>query len=287
LIAVVVVAAFGATARADTAAELQARGEALAKDGHFTDAIDAFKQADRLEVRASHACLIALAYTRRELWPEAEVWLDTCQKRVKPGDSYPDWGPEMEKQIAQRLAAASVAAVEIVVEPPGVAAQISAPSFPPDETFGPRTIHPPLGHHVIFARAPGYRDGERAIDITDKTPQRVVIVLNPIATGAPSPRGRSLLIAGGVTAAVGGVTLGLMAFEYYKLDAASNANSSTRYGDHKTLYDVARIATLATWTASAALLITGEILHRRSAESPTLAAVPVDGGAIVSIGWQR
>src|SRR5690242_5920614 len=57
--------ALPAPVHAETPAELQAKGEQLAKDGRFSEAIDAFKAADRIERRASHACLIALAYTRR------------------------------------------------------------------------------------------------------------------------------------------------------------------------------------------------------------------------------
>ena len=53
-------------AHAESPADLQARGEDQARQGHYTEAIDSFKAADRLEPSAAHACLIALAYVRRE-----------------------------------------------------------------------------------------------------------------------------------------------------------------------------------------------------------------------------
>jgi hypothetical protein len=67
-IAAIAVLVASSTARAElTAVELEARGEALAKTGRYGEAIEAFKAADHIQPRASHACLIALAYARRDL----------------------------------------------------------------------------------------------------------------------------------------------------------------------------------------------------------------------------
>ncbi len=45
---------------------LVAEGEALAKAGNFSAATEKWKSADKVVPRAKHACLIGLAYTRRE-----------------------------------------------------------------------------------------------------------------------------------------------------------------------------------------------------------------------------
>src|SRR5690606_20883724 len=106
---------------AESGERLRARGEQLAKDGRYTEAIDAFKAAEKIEPRARHACLIALAYTRRELWPQAEIFLEQCEQRATPADPIPEWVPTARQQLAERLATVNVAPVDIRVEPTGVA----------------------------------------------------------------------------------------------------------------------------------------------------------------------
>lgn len=114
-----------------TAAALQAQGERLARNRRYSEAIEAFKAADRIETRASHACLIALAYTRRELWPQAEIFMDLCHGRANPSDPEPAWVPEAEALIEERLQQVDAAPVEISTDPaiPGVKLTIS--SFAP------------------------------------------------------------------------------------------------------------------------------------------------------------
>src|SRR5688572_3278724 len=92
-----------AHAHAEDVSQLRARGEELAKEGRFSEAIDAFKAADRISPRADHACLIALAYTRRELWPQAEIFISKCHQRVSPDNPAPDWLPKAEQEISHRL----------------------------------------------------------------------------------------------------------------------------------------------------------------------------------------
>ncbi len=116
-------------ARADQRDDL--KGEQQAKDGRFADAIDSFKAADRIQPRASHACLIALAYTRRELWSQAQLWLSTCHTRASASDPLPDWVPLAEKQIKERLETANVAEVTIEVKPAGAKAKFTVSSFAP------------------------------------------------------------------------------------------------------------------------------------------------------------
>src|SRR5258706_13610619 len=80
---------------APTAAELQAHGETLAQERRYTEAIEAFKAADKLEPNATHTCLIALAYTRRELWPQAEIFMARCHVLAVTG-GLPDWVPDAD-----------------------------------------------------------------------------------------------------------------------------------------------------------------------------------------------
>src|SRR5512138_3886691 len=94
-----------------SAARSVKEGEDLAKQGRLTEAIARFKDADKIEKRAKHACLIALAYIRRELWSQAEIFLTTCHQRATPTDPVPEWVPLAVDQLKERLASAKVAAV--------------------------------------------------------------------------------------------------------------------------------------------------------------------------------
>ena len=153
---------------------------AAGQGGRYSEAIDAFKAAERIEPRALHACLIALAYTRRELWPQAEIFLDQCEKRATAADPLPEWVPTAKQQLAERLAAVNVAAVEIVVEPAGVDVKLAVSSFAPDELFEPRTIHLPPGRHVITVTAHGLQRRAEDRRGQGQTPQNVSITMLPI-----------------------------------------------------------------------------------------------------------
>jgi hypothetical protein len=282
--------------------DLQAQGEQLAKDGRYTDAIDAFKAAFRLDHKASHTCFIALAYTRRELWPQAEIFLDQCHTLATPDDVLPTWVPIADKQIAERLSMANVAPVEITVEPADAHARISVSSFAPDEVFAPRTIHLPPGRHQLVATAPGYEASTKVVDVVDRTPQHLAITLAragaPTSPTRPAPLTkptrppestlpRALIVAGGITAGVGVLTFVWLGFEWSKLDSAPDPQT---FSDHEGSYKLARISTIGLWGVGAGLVVTGVILGRRQhgAETPAISAVPLPGGGgMVSIGWQQ
>jgi hypothetical protein len=260
--------------------ELQARGEALARDGKFGQAIDAFKAADRVELRAERACMIALAYTRLERWAQAEIWLDTCRGRAT-GGPLPDWVPELETQIHDRLVEAGVAAVAIEVEPHDAHAVLSLSSLPPDETFEARTVHLARGHHVIVVSAPGYARAERAIDITDNTDRHVLIQLSPPKPVIVTPRARNTPVLVGIGLLGGGaIAYGIMGAEWLRLNNQSGFGGTT-----ETIYDATRIGSIALFAAGAACVGYG-LLHR-DAESPRVSAAPLPGGGFVAIEWQR
>lgn len=290
---------------AESADDKRARGEQLAKDGRFSEAIDAFKAAEKLEPRARHACLIALAYLRRELWPQAEIFLDQCERRATPEDPVPEWVPVAKAQLADRLAAVNVAAVEIVVEPAGVDVALTASSFAPDERFAPRTIHLPLGHHVVVATAPGYHPTEQAIDVAGPAAQRVTITLLPV-TGpkpgevTPLPGGASAPAAskvpwivmggGGAVALAGAIThVTMLRSARNEMIAADKANNLDRYRAWESRFETRRTATIALYGVGAALVVTGLILdrtvfaHRES--SVQVAVVPQAGGGVITLGW--
>jgi len=287
-----------------TAPELQAQGEALAKDGHYSEAIDAFKAADKIQPTATHACLIALAYTRRELWPQAEIWLAQCQVRANPQtDPLPDYAAAEKDQIDQRLSTANVAPVEIEVQPPDAGAKVTVSSFAPDEQFSPRTIHLPPGIHQLIVSAPGYQDGHQLLDIKDKSPQHIVIKLlkpdqqkvlppPPPAVGAKHADATPYYVLGaGGALALTGVALHLF---YYKpnldtLTTDSHMPTDTQYKADESAYDRSRVITIGVYVGAAVVLGIGTYLKvsQKTTESTTVGIVPTNGGGMVSLGWSR
>jgi hypothetical protein len=285
-----------------SAAELESEGQQLAKDGRYTEAVTAFKAADRLQPTAGHACLIALAYTRRELWPQAEVFLATCHERATAADPLPDWVPLAEKQLAERLAAIEVAAVSIKVDPADAPAQLTVSSFAPDESFGPRTIHLPTGHHTIIVTAAGFETERHELEITDKTAQDVVIKLyrpgerptaKPQLVVRESSKVPILLFGAGGTLGVAGLIVHI--FLYWParkdLETDSQTGNLTQYQADEGKYDTRRLLTLGLYGASALAIGAGLVLKytvfKHHDEAPLVSIVPQAGGGMVSLGWQR
>lgn len=156
---------------------LVAEGEALAKAGNFSAATEKWKAADKLQPRAKHACLIGLAYTRREYWPQAEVFFARCRQSASATDPVPTWLDAAEKQLEEKLAIAPVAAVKLSVDPPSAAAEIIVSSFAPDEAFGPRVVHLGIGSHTITVTAPGYAPTVQVVEVKNKADQFITIQL--------------------------------------------------------------------------------------------------------------
>src|SRR5258706_10020241 len=189
-IVVAALALWTATAHADPVADEVALGEGLAREGSWTLAIGHFKAADRISPRAKHACLIGLAYTRREQWAEAELFFELCHQRVTPDDPLPDWLPDAEHQLADKLVASGAAPIAITVA--GVEPTVTVSSFAPDESFvvargAAHTIHLPLGTHVVAVAAPGYATERREVVVVDAKPQAFGVTLHTLASTSRVP----------------------------------------------------------------------------------------------------
>ena len=288
---------------APSADELRQNGEQLAKAGRYTEAIAVFKQSNKLAPRASNLCLIGLAYTRREAWSQAEVMIDRCKHEATAADPTPDWLPALEQTLADRLANIDVAPITLVVAPETAHAQLSVSSFAPDELFGARTIHLPVGSHLIVAIAPGYVRAQQTIEVTDRTPQHVVITLRPEETHPPLPveahsharRLPLVLIGAGSLLLATGIIYHATVFRTaaHKLDDATNPNDPhpDEYDAWAHRYDVRREWLIALYAAGLVTAGIGVVLRLNSAERAeqrtSIAVTPLDGGGVISVVGTR
>jgi hypothetical protein len=296
-----IVAGAARPARADAAADaeaakLVAEGEELARKLEWSRAIERFKRADALVQRARHACLIGLAYHRRELFSQAEIFLALCHERATATDPEPAWLADTEQELNAKLTTLDVAAVDIQVLPAdaAAAATVSVSSFAPDETFRPRTIHLARGTHVITATAPGFPPRSETVTVTGRDPIAVTIDVAkqdevPIdRRPAPKPPAASrwLLIAAGGLAVTGGV------FHYLAYDQRKTLDETTDpavYADHEGKFDAFRIATFASYGLAAVAGGVGLYLRMRTPreEGPVVSGALVPDGGMVVVQWRR
>jgi hypothetical protein len=289
------------SAFADDVDDLVAKGQELAKQSEYTQAIAVFKQADAKRPRATHACMIALAYLRREAWPQAELFLALCEKRASPGDQPPDWIDEAEKQLAQKLTAAQIPAVTIVVTPPSIGARLTVSSFAPDEIFDPQTIHLAPGKHTIEVTAPGYRTERRDVEVEPAKPQTVTFDMQhdtgvgtfvpPPKVMPPKPRGPSYVpwIIGGVgvgLAAIGGVYHATSVKSAY--DRADEAETQAAYDHYAGNFRDKRDIAVGLY-ASGAIAIGLAVILRTTVykRAPDVTAHVDEHGAGFLVGWRR
>ena len=292
-------------AYADTAAKHVATGEDLAKRGHLTEAIASFKAADSVEPRAKHACLIALAYLRRELLPQAEVFLSLCNDRATDTDPRPDWLPLARKQLDERLAKARVAPVVIRVVPSELRARVAVSSWEPDETFAPQTIHLPRGTHLITATVEGRPPAQHKLEIVDDHEREVVLdfaqrsvapMPPPQPASPPSPtrkatasRVPTYVLGAGGALAVTAIAYHVFAFKPARDDLAAAANGPG-YDALEGRFDARRTTSIALYGGAAAALTTGIILRYalRNREGRPLVSLAVSqDGAVARVEWRR
>ncbi len=293
-----------ATAFADGVAERVTKGEELAKQGKWTEAIENFKAADKVQKRAKHACLIALAYIRRELWPQAEVFLTVCHERSSASEPIPDWVPLAEQQLKDRLAKAKVASVQILVKPEGLASQIAVSSFEPDELFAPRAIHLPRGKHLITATVEGREPAQQTIEIVDDSPREVVIDFD--VKQAPIPAAPTKLVTKRpskvpliVTSIGGAIVFGGAGYHLFafrstrdKLATASTNGDQVAYDELSGKFNSQRATTIALYSVGAAVVVTGMVLRYtlykgQPERAPRVGAGVTRGGGMVVMEWNR
>jgi len=274
-------------ARADDTADLVAKGQDLAKQGAWSQAIIAFKQADAVQPRAQHACFIGLAYLRRELWAQAELYFARCHARATAGDPVPEWTAEAESQLATKLGEENVAAVTIDVTPADLVPTIAITGFLPDETLGRGTVHLAPGHYAISIDAPGYPRATRELDVKDKTPQVIrVALVKPVVTPPLPPPSRApyYLIGGGLVAGIAGTVLDIAVLQGVRNDLR---HSVAAYDANSTKFEVVRGATVTLWVGGAVVAGLGTYLALRAHSDVAVSArVDRDGGAVL-IGWSR
>lgn len=292
-------------ARADEVDDLVAKGQELAKQSEFTQAIATFKQADAKRPRAAHACMIGLAYMRREAWPQAELFLALCEKRAVPGDQPPDWIDEAEKQLAQKLSAAHIPAVTIDVTPANIGARLTVSSFAPDEVFDPQTIHLAPGKHVIEVTAPGYRRESREVTVEAGVPQTLTFALErepvpAIVPVAPPPRPETpppphaspvpwIVIGAGAAVLGAGAIYDATAVQdtRSRLDESESRDAyDALVPDFRTQRNVA-IGLMAGGAIVAGVGVALKLTVFASSSAPQVRASVTGDGASVSIGWQR
>jgi hypothetical protein len=245
---------------ADEVDELVASGEALAKRGEYSRAIEAFKQADARRPRALHACLIALSYTRRELWAQAEISLSSCHARASDGDPLPPWVGELDHTLAAKLAAVDVAPISIRVEPPSPFATISISSFSPDETFGPRVVHLAPGTYTVTAAVPGRGRAASTVVVADRTPQTVTLRFG--AREQPSKVPWLVIGAGGLLA-VSGLAYDLAAVQPVRSKVAEAAREldEAAWAEHGRVFERRRALALGMFAGAAIVVGVGVALR--------------------------
>jgi hypothetical protein len=283
--ALAILAVLARTASADDAADdLVAQGEEAARNGDYTRSIVMFKAADVRAPRALNACMIGLAYLRRELWPQAEVFFADCRRRSTAADALPEWLPDAEQQLATKLASLEVAPVQIVVDPPGAHATISISSFAPDEHFEPRTLHLAPGKHTIEASAPGFVTASETIVISSRARQTVTFELQRPPSKVPL-----YVMGGGVALGLAGAIYTLVAVKpvYDELDATTDM---ARYATLKQQMQSRRIVEGALFSSAVVAIGLGLVLRYTAAEhepSVRVSATVGNGGGGIAIAWDR
>ena len=283
------------TASADQSSDLQEQGEQLARTRRYIEATAAFKQADRLHANAIHACLIALAYARRELLPQAEVYLGICRERATEGEPLPPWLPDLEAELSERFSRVAMAPVAIDVAPTGSQALVTISSFAADDQFSPRTVHLPYGSYVVTVTAPGFDAAHQTIEIVDSTPRRVVVVLKSWANpSAPVHRhSRIPWVVGGAGTAIAAIGAVVHAFvlrpSYNKLIQASHQRNAGLYDATAGTFESERKLTIGLYATGVAVMAAGLILHytvfKDRSDRVSVTAAATRGGGIVTIGW--
>jgi hypothetical protein len=282
----IVVALLPALAHADPVDDLDAKGEELAKLGNWTLAIDAFKQADAQRPSAKHACLIGLAYTRRELWPQAELFFARCRGRASGADPLPEWLGDAQKQLDEKLTAANTVAVSFAITPGIAAPQISVSSFAPDEKFAPQMIHLAPGAYTIRVTADNYVRQQREIVIEASGPRSATVVfeLEPVHP-APS-KIPPLLFVTGASLLASAIAVDIWSVGPARDKAAMPLSVATQ-PELRDAYTVRRNIDVGLYAAGIGALAAAFVLRATVFHRAEVTAALTHDRAFVAITWAR
>ena len=289
--------AAGAKKRAE---ELFVEATRLAGEKRWDEAIDRFREADRVLPYASNDCNIATVYSLMKRPAQAQLYLGRCVERH--GGVIPDAERAQveatRREVDAMLTDGEFARVEIVAEP--ALSEVRVSSFAAEDVFtAGRTIWLPFGSHELVVSAPGHVSEARPIVIADRATRREVFRL--AAERAPAPvvlerkvsvegQGRGpvpyILVGAGAAAVATGVLFTVLAF-----DARDEATAAGRMADRDAYDDaVDRMKRYnagfgAAYAVGAASLGVGVYLllrPKRAREGLSVEAAP----AGVTVGWQ-
>lgn len=280
-------------AHADRAEELVTEGQRLGKDGQLAAAIAKFREAERIQPRALHDCLIGLAYARAGELVASEIAFATCRRRAALGE-LPSWVASEERALAATLAVGKLGRLQLELDPEIATIRIAAVGA--DAFVPPPAFHLPAGSHVIVARTRDGREVRRTIEIVANEQHTVRLTADPDppatpvpATPSPTRSGSRLptaLLLGGAGAIVAGglVHVFVVRPAYQELETAADAIA---YDDALPRYRAGQIATIGLYVAGAALAATGFVLRAREPERPVVGARVGSGHAMVTVEWRR
>jgi hypothetical protein len=273
-------------ALADEADELVDKGQELGKQGEWSLAIAAFKRAEVLKPRAVNACLLGLAYTRRELWAQAELFFARCHARAKAGDEAPEWVADAEATLASKLAAAGIPLITIKVTPPAEAT-ISVSGFEPDEILQPGAHHLSPGRYSIEVAAPGYFTQTRDVVVVVGQPQQVAFEMHPVLihNDARDTRMPWYVIGSGAALLAAGTIVDLAKVQPLRDEIAKSQYELDLHGDDFRRW---RAITIGLWGAGAVAVGVGAWLELHRRELPVMiTASSTQGGASVGVEWHQ
>jgi hypothetical protein len=182
-------------APADSAAAAMSKARAAgerAQRGDYAGAVRLFKEANALDARPEYACNVGIAYYKARDLPRAHVFLEDCL--AAGGDLPVDFQDAVRRVFAtveERLEAGDFAPVELRISPPH--ARIVVSSFANDEPIASgRRVWLRVGQHLVLATALGHETRQIAVDLFNRDPRRIDMVLEPLSSdrtrvAAPAP----------------------------------------------------------------------------------------------------
>lgn len=302
--------------QADARAQV-AEGEALAKQGRFSEAIEKFRAAEQTSPSARHDCYIALAYRRLEQWGAGRLHAEKCVERATEADQAPKWIKNVRRDVDDGVARAGLVKVTLVVTPPELAGsariRISALGADP---FSPRAVYLAAGEHDATVEADGTEPSSHRFAVKGPGDETATLAIptggeptaSPAEPAAPPPVNPPARSPTGVVAAplapppsrgpwpwitasiAGAAAVTGIAFHVKTLGTKEDAESyADRFDDLLDRFERQRAFAIGSYAAAAAASGVTAYLWLRSPERPPVSVgiAPVEGGAVVGIGWER